>query len=180
MYVCFLWCNVALPLMPKATAIWLVDNTALTFEQIAEFCGMHVLEVEAIANGELGTNMSGFDPIIASQLTQEEIARCEADPTARLMLQSIANYDFIDKTKKYIAVSKRQNKPDAIAWLLKYYPEIAESDVCSLLGTTKITVRSIKNKTHRNFNNIVPKSPVVLGICTEKDLAYIIEKSKKE
>ena len=168
------------PLMPKATAIWLVENTALTFEQIATFCGLHVLEIEAIANGEMGTNMAGLDPVISSQLTHEEIARCEADPNAVLQLKAVHNFNDAKRTGKYTPVSKRQTKPNAIAWLVKYYPEIEESDICSLLGTTKATIRAIKNKTHKRYDELVPKSPVVLELCSEKDLDFIIAKTKRE
>ncbi len=165
--------------MPKATAIWLVENTALTFEQIATFCGLHVLEVEAIANGELGTNMAGLDPVISAQLTHEEIARCEADPKAVLQLKDTPHFDNAKKTGKYTPVSKRQKKPDAIAWLLKYYPEMQENDICTLLGTTRATIRAIKNKTHKRQEELTPKSPVVLGLCSEKDLDFMIAKTQR-
>ncbi len=170
-----------LPLMPRATAIWLVDNTSLTFKQIADFCGLHVLEVEAIANGDMDGKMSGFDPIVSSQLTVEEIKRCESDPETTLTLKTNP-YFFEDKKiqKKYTPRFKRQDKPDAIAWLVKYYPELPENDICKLIGTTKGTIHSIKNKTHRNSSKLAPKSPVVLGLCSKAELDFVISKLKRE
>lgn len=169
------------PLMPKATAIWLVDNTSLTFEQIAEFCGLHILEIEAIANGELDTKMAGFDPIVASQLTVEEIKRCEQNVNAKLNLKT--NPYFVEEKKlksKYTPRSKRQDKPDAVAWIIKYYPDIPESDICKLIGTTKATIRLIKNKTHKNSSNMTPKSPASLGLCSESELDFVISKLSRE
>ncbi len=169
------------PLMSKATAIWLVENTSLTFEQIANFCGIHILEVESIADGEFDSKMSGFDPIVSSQLTIDEIRRCEKNPSASLRLKT--NPYFEDKNKsnaKYTPRSKRQDKPDAIAWIVKYYPEIPEQDICSLVGTTKATVHSIKNKTHKNYANLNPKSPVVLGLCSEAEFDYVVAKLSRE
>ena len=170
-----------LPLMPKATAIWLVENTSLTFKQIADFCGLHILEVESIADGDMDTKLAGFDPIISSQLTHEEIERCEKDPNASLNLISSDFENTNSKvSKKYTPRSKRQDKPDAIAWIVKYYPELPESDVCSLLGTTKATVRSIKNKTHKNFQSIKPRSPVAIGLCTQSELDFFVSKLSRE
>lgn len=167
--------------MPKATAIWLVDNTSLTFEQIADFCGLHILEVESIANGDLDAKLAGFDPIISAQLTNEEIKRCEKDPKASLTLMPQNNIVEESKvTKKYTPRSKRQDKPDAIAWIVKYYPELPENDVCSLIGTTKATLRSIKNKTHKNFQNIKPRSPVSLGLCSQNELDFVVSKLSRE
>lgn len=168
------------PLMPKATAIWLVDNTALTFDQIADFCGLHVLEIEAIAN-EMDGKMAGFDPITSSQLTLDEIKRCESDPESRLCLQENPYSAAESKLKtKYTPRLKRQDKPDAIAWLIKYYPNLPDSDICKLIGTTKATVHSLRNKTHRNMSTLNPRNPVVLGLCTDAELDYVIAKLTRE
>lgn len=169
------------PLMPKATAIWLVDNTSLTFQQIADFCGLHVLEIEAIANGELDGKMAGLDPIVASQLSVEEIKRCENDSSAKLQLKTNPYFEKELKRKnKYIPRSKRQDKPDAIAWLVKYYPEMPDADICSLISTTKGTIVSIRNKTHKSMANITPRSPAILGLCSEPELDFVIAKLKRE
>jgi hypothetical protein len=162
--------------MPKATAIWLIDNTSLTFEQIASFCGLHPLEIESLANGETGQHMSGFDPIVSSQLEVDEIRRCENDPTARLRLKTNMYLESESKVKKYTPKSKRSDKPDAILWLLKCYPEMPESDICSLLGTTKHTIRSIKNKTHKSSHTAKPRSPAAIGLCSEQELDLAISK----
>jgi hypothetical protein len=165
-----------LPLMPKATAIWLVENTALTFQQIADFCGLHFLEIESIANGDFDSKMSGLDPIVSSQLTLEEINRCEKDPSTKLQLKDCHHLELRAISRKYTPKAKRQDKPDAIAWILKYYPDISEHDICNLIGTTKMTIRAIKNKTHRNISTINPRSPTSLGLCTETDLDFIVSK----
>lgn len=171
----------ALPLMPKATAVWLVENTTLTFEQIAVFCGMHPLEVQAIADGEAAVGMVGFDPIASGQLTHAEIDRCLADPSTHLVLNPpVDAAALLSKKKgKYTPVSKRQDRPDAIAWLLKNHPEISDARVCKLLGTTKPMVLAVKNRTHWNSSNIKPKNPVVMGFCTQAELDAAIESSKK-
>lgn len=139
-----------LPLMPKATAVWLVENTALTFEQISEFCGMHSLEVQAIADGEVAIGMQGCDPIADGELTQEEIDRCSADPNARLKSaeRRVPIPEARPKGARYTPVSKRQDRPDAIAWLLKNYPELSDSQVCKLVGTTKPTIDKVRDRTH--------------------------------
>ncbi|MDR1034549.1 MAG: DUF1013 domain-containing protein [Holosporales bacterium] len=169
------------PLMPKATAIWLLENTSLTFTQISEFCGLHILEIESLANGSMDSRMRGFDPISSSQLTLDEIHRCEMDPNSKLVMKSS---QFIDQpkklTKKYTPRVKRQDRPDAILWLLKYYPEIAEQDICILLGTTKIMIRSIKNRTYKEISNLKPRSPVALGLCTEVELDFVISKTSRQ
>ena len=168
------------PLMPKATALWLIENTALTFDQISEFCKLHILEVESIANGEYDAKMSGFDPITSSQLTLEEIRRCENDPSASLQLKHFEySTDNQKLQKKYTPKAKRQDKPDAIAWLLKYYPELPEQDICKLIGTTKATIHSIKNKTHKNSATLKPRSPVSMGICSEIDFDFVVAKTKR-
>ena len=166
----------ALPLMPKATAVWLIENTALNFDQIADFCGFHSLEIQALADNESSMSMVGFDPIASSQLTLEEIKRCELDPSARLSLRPVVDADSILGKKKgrYTPVSKRQDRPDAIAWLLKYYSEMSEPQICRLLGTTKPMIRSIKSKTHWNSANIKPQSPVQAGLCTQVELDQVL------
>jgi len=167
------------PLMPKATAIWLIENTTLTFQQIADFCGIHLLEVQAIANEESSQGMMGASPLAMGQLTQEEIERCEKDPHEKLKIQtSISEILLNAKTKKqdsgrgsrYTPRARRGERPDAIAWLLKQYPSIPDADVIKLVGTTKATVIAIRNRTHWNMTNIKPKSPVVLGFCTQEEL----------
>ncbi|MDR1488809.1 MAG: DUF1013 domain-containing protein [Holosporales bacterium] len=172
-----------LPLMPRATAIWLVEHTSLTFAQIADFCGLHMLEVESIADGETESCMIGFDPIVSSQLTMEEIKRCEADPQTSLKLNFNPHLEEIRSKRtsaKYTPRSKRQDKPDAIAWIIKYYPEMPESDICNLIGTTKSTIKMIRNKTYKNFAKIVAKSPVVLGLSSEAELDFVIAKLSRE
>jgi uncharacterized protein len=172
----------AAPLMPKATAIWLVENTALTFEQIATFCELHILEVQAIADGESGTNMIGLNPFTTGQLSEQEVKRCEQDTQARLVLNPIVTADSVlgKKTRKYTPVSKRQDRPDAIAWLLKFHPELSDPAIARLLGTTKNMINSVRSKTHWNSQNIKPRSPVHLGLCRQVELDAAIEKAQKE
>ena len=162
----------ARPLMPKATAVWLLDNTALTFEQIAEFCGMHLLEVQAIADGEVAIGMQGLDPVAAGELTKEEIDRCVADSSASLKPaeQKIPQPKARPKGARYTPLSKRQVRPDGIAWLLKNYPELSDGQISKLVGTTKPTINSVRDKTHWNSPNIKPQNPVGLGLCSEPDL----------
>jgi hypothetical protein len=164
------------PLMPKATAVWLIENTSLTFEQIAEFCGMHPLEVQAIADGEVAQGIVGYDPIQNGQLTREEIARCEADPTARLQLleSPLPQPKSRSKGARYTPVSKRHDRPDGIAWILRHHPEVPDSAIAKLLGTTKETIEKIRNKTHWNSANIKPRDPVLLGLCSQSDLNAVI------
>jgi len=162
----------ALPLMPKATAVWLVENTALSFEQIADFCGLHPLEVQAIADGEVATGIVGLDPIANGQISKGELERCEADADLRLKL-NITDYPQPRqklKGARYTPVSKRQDRPDAIAWLLKHHPELSDAQLSKLIGTTKPTIQSVREKTHWNATNIKPRNPVTLGLCTELDL----------
>lgn len=166
----------ALPLMPKATAVWLIDNTKLTFDQIARFCGMHPLEVKGVADGEVAVGIVGLDPVANGQLTAEEIARCEADPTADLKLLEPTVPLQRQKTKgaKYTPLSKRQDRPDAIAWLLKYHPEVPDAQIQKLLGTTKATIDSVRNRTHWNHANIKPRDPVGLGMCSQAELDRVL------
>lgn len=169
-----------LPLMPKATAIWLVENTTLTFDQIAEFCGMHPLEVQGIADDEVAGGIVGQNPITARQLTREEIERCEADASAKLMIVSTTK-QYIDtkrnqkKKGRYTPVARRQDKPDAIAWLLKHAPDITDAQIVRLIGTTKNTIKSIRDKSHWNWGNIQPKDPVLLGLCSQGELNALLE-----
>jgi uncharacterized protein len=168
------------PLMPKATAVWLIENTGLTFEQIAEFCNIHPLEVQAIADGESSVGMVGFNPITSQQLTADEIKRCEADSSAHLQLTPpITAESLLGKKKtRYTPVSKRQDRPDAIAWLLKFHPNLTDTQICQLLGTTKPMIKSIRTKTHWNSTNIKPRSPVQLGLCTQTELDAAIRSAQ--
>lgn len=173
-----------LPLMPKATAVWLIDNTSLTFEQIAEFCGMHELEVKGIADGEVARGVMGYDPITNGQLTKEEIDRCCKNPVAKLILKTNSTYEAVvsakKKTAKYTPVARRQDKPDAIYWIIKNFPEISDAKITKLLGTTKSTVEAVRDRTHWNIQNIKPRDPVLLGICTQTELDNFIEMARLE
>jgi uncharacterized protein len=166
----------AVPLMPKATAVWLVENTSLTFEQIADFCGLHPLEIQAIADGEVANQMQGLDPVANGQTTAEEIARCQADPQARLKLspQALPPQLFRHKGPRYTPIAKRQDKPDAIAFLLKSYPEMTEAQISKLIGTTKPTIAAVRDRTHWNSPNIKPRHPVELGLCTFEELEGVV------
>ena len=169
----------AQPLMPKATAVWLIDNTSLTFEQIAAFCELHVLEVQAIADGEVSAGIQGFDPVQNGQVTREEIDRCQTDPSSRLAMAKSNLPKPADRTKgpKYVPVAKRGDKPDAIAWLLKHHEELKDSQIARLVGTTKDTINKVRDRTHWNSPHITPRHPVFLGLCSQKDLDAAIEKA---
>jgi len=162
----------ALPLMPKATAVWLVENTALSFEQIAAFCGLHHLEVQAIADGEVAVGMVGLDPVANGQLTKAEIARCEKDPNARLKLlvPDLPQPAARSKGPRYTPITKRGDKPDAIAWLIKHHPELSDAQLSRMIGTTKPTIAAVRDRTHWNAANIKPRNPVLLGLCTQREL----------
>ena len=165
------------PLMPKATTVWLLDNTTLTFEQIAAFCELHMLEIQAIADEEVAIGMQGLDPVRGGELDIEEIKRCEADPSARLAMTKTAEGHAKQQKKKkarYTPVSKRQDRPDAIFWLLKNYPEITDAQIGKLVGTTKPTINSIRDRTHWNSTNITAQNPVGLGLCTSSELEKAI------
>ena len=171
----------SLPLMPKATAVWLVENTSLSFEQIAAFCGMHALEVQGIADGEVAIGIVGLDPIASGQLTREEIVRCEADKATRLQ---IAKSDLPEITPRgkganYTPVSKRQDRPHAIAWLLRHHPELTEAQIRHLVGTTNSTIQKIRDRTHPETPNLKPRDPVALGLCTQAQLDEAIEKAHR-
>ncbi|MGA1859972.1 DUF1013 domain-containing protein [Brevundimonas sp. HT1-5] len=158
--------------MPKATAVWLVENTSLSFEQIAAFCGMHSLEVQAIADGEVAVGMVGLDPIANGQLTKQEIERCEKNQDLRLKLlvADLPQVASRSKGPRYTPITKRGDKPDAIAWLLKHHPELSDAQVCRLIGTTKPTIAAVRDRTHWNVANIKPRSPVMLGLCSQREL----------
>lgn len=168
-----------LPLMQKATAVWLVENTTLTFQQIAEFCGLHELEVNGIADGEVAQGIKGFDPIANRQLTPEEIRRCEADPKARLRLMKnpAAEGETKRKGPRYTPLSKRQERPAAIAWLVKFHPELSDGAISKLVGTTKPTIQTIRERTHWNIANIAPVDPVALGMCRQTELDAAVAKA---
>lgn len=171
-----------LPLMPKATAVWLVENTALSFEQIADFCGMHPLEIQGIADGEVSGGIRGLDPIANGQLAMDEIKKAETDPKARLQILGTAKQYITQKTKgsRYTPVARRQDKPDAIAWLIKHYPTMADAQIAKLVGTTKNTIQAVRGKTHWNSNNIKPRDPVLLGLCTQTHLDAAVASIKVE
>jgi len=167
-----------LPLMPMATAVWLVDNTSLTFEQIAEFCGLHPLEVQGIADEQIATHMVGLDPVANGQLTWDEIERCQKDPNARLQLrQDEVPARTRSRGPRYTPVSRRQDRPDAIAWLLRNHPELSDAQICRLIGTTKSTIAAIRDRTHWNIANIKPRDPVGLGLCKQIELDDAVAKA---
>ncbi|MCF8463140.1 MAG: DUF1013 domain-containing protein [Rickettsiaceae bacterium] len=166
-----------IPLMPKATAMWLVDNTSLTFRQIATFCGLHELEIKAMADGDAMYNISPLNPISNRQLTKEEIERCQKDSTAEIKLLHIFADDVLssNNTKtKYVPKALRRNKLDAILWFNTNYPQIPDNKIAKLLGTTKNTIQAIKEKTHSNFENLRARDPVILGLCTQAELNHLL------
>jgi hypothetical protein len=169
------------PLMPKATAVWLVENTALTFDQIAEFCGLHPLEVQAIADGEVAVQMLGLDPVANGQTTAAEIERCQADPEARLKLLETAIPPQYQRHKgpRYTPIAKRQDKPDAIFYLLRNHAELSDAQICKLVGTTKPTINSVRDRSHWNSPNIKPRHPVGLGLCTLEELDQAVTKATR-
>ncbi len=170
----------AQPLMPHATAAWLVDNTALTFQQIATFCGLHILEVQAIADDTAGVKLTGRDPVRAHELTMEEIEKGQADPD--YALQMLAGPDHVRRTKgpRYTPVSKRQDKPDGIAWLIRNHPEVSSAAIGKLIGTTRTTIDAIRDRSHWNIANITPKDPVTLGLCSQRELDALVAKAAKK
>jgi len=168
-------------LMPKATAVWLVNNTTLTFEQIAAFCELHSLEVQGIADGEVAIGIVGLDPTVNGQLTKEEIARCEADPAGRLKMEKPTIPLPAPRTKgpRYTPVAKRQDKPDAVAWLVRHHPELTDAQISKLIGTTKQTIAAVRDRSHWNFANLRPRDPVLLGLCTQSDLNAAVLRARK-
>lgn len=165
-----------LPLMRKATAVWLVENTALTFAQIAEFCGLHELEVQGIADGDVAAGIIGQNPILSGQLSREEISRCEADSKASLVLTKSAasKIKASEKPSKYTPIARRQDKPDGISYLLKYFPEISNAHIKKLIGTTDKMIDSIRSRTNWNMRNIKPRDVVLLGLCSQSQFNDII------
>jgi uncharacterized protein len=170
---------VAQPLMPHATASWLVDNTSLSFDQIADFCGLHILEVQAIADDTAATKLTGRDPVRAHELTQDEIDKGQADPAYRLKM--IKGPEQVRRTKgpRYTPVSKRQDKPDGIAWIIRNHPEITDGAISNLIGTTRTTIAAIRDRSHWNIANITPKDPVTLGLTTQRELDAAVAKASK-
>ena len=169
------------PLMPKATAVWLVEHTALSFDQIAEFCTLHKLEVQAIADGEVAIGINGLDPIVSGQLTADEIKRCEEDPRARLKMvkTDLPQVAMRSKGPRYTPVSKRAEKPDAIAYLIKSYPDLQDAQVARLLGTTKETIAKVRDRSHWNASNIKPQNPVLAGLCKQSDLDAALKRAQR-
>ncbi len=171
--------NQSTPLMPHATATWLVDNTGLTFEQIAEFCGIHILEVQAMADDLAGSKYMGRDPVHAGELTQEEIERGQDDSQYRLKMNRAPIAVSRTKGARYTPVSKRQDKPDGIAWLLRNHPELSDAQISKLIGTTRTTIAAIRERSHWNIANIQPKDPVTLGLCSQRELDATVAKAAK-
>jgi len=171
------------PLMPKATAVWLVDNTSLSFAQIADFCGVHELEVKGIADGEVAQGIKGLDPVTSGQLTREEIARGETDPRYRLKLAEPKVRVPEPKRKRgprYTPVSRRQDRPNAILWLLRNHAELKDSQIMALVGTTKTTIQAIRERSHWNSTNLTPQDPVTLGLCSQLELDMEVRRASQD
>ena len=170
------------PLMAKATAVWLVDNTTLSFKQIADFCGMHELEVQGIADGDVATGVKGFDPVGSNQLDEAEIEKGQKDPAYKLKLKHnpAAEGEELRRGPRYTPLSKRQDRPNAILWLVKFHPELADSQIAKLVGTTKPTITSIRERTHWNIQNMQPIDPVALGLCRQSELDAAVQKAAKK
>jgi len=171
---------VAQPLMPHATASWLVDNTSLSFEQIAEFCGLHILEVQAIADDTAATKLTGRDPVRAHEITMDEIEKGQNNPGYTLKMEK--GPDQIRRTKgpRYTPVSKRQDKPDGIAWIIRNHPEISDGAIGKLIGTTRTTIQALRERSHWNIANIIPKDPVTLGLCSQRELDALVTRAAKK
>jgi hypothetical protein len=173
------------PLMPKATAVWLVENTALSFDQVAEFCKLHPLEVKAIADGDAAQGIKGLDPILTGQLTREEIEKAVADPEHRLQLSNpkVRLPEAKGAKKKgprYTPVSRRQDRPNAILWLIRNHPELKDAQIMRLVGTTKSTIQGIRERTHWNAASLTPLDPVTLGLCSQIELDFEVQRASKE
>lgn len=170
------------PIMAKATAVWLVDNTTLTFQQIADFCGMHELEVQGIADGDVAAGVKGFDPVANNQLTSDEISKGEADPGYRLKLKFNPAAQGEEKRRgpRYTPLSKRQDRPNAILWLVKFHPELSDGQISKLVGTTKPTIQSIRERTHWNIQQMQPVDPVALGLCKQIELDAAVQKAARK
>lgn len=169
----------AQPLMPHATASWLVDNTALSFPQIAEFCGLHILEIQAIADDMAATKLTGRDPVRAGELSMAEIEKGQKDSNYRLVMLKGPDQQRRTKGPRYTPVSKRQDKPDGIAWIIRNHPEVSDGQISKLIGTTRTTIAAIRDRTHWNIANIVPKDPVTLGLCSQRELDAVVAKAAK-
>ena len=169
------------PLMPMATAVWLVENTTLTFKQIANFCNLHELEIQGIADGEVAKGIMAYNPIISGQLSREEIELSSKDQNRPLQIKNadieISSLD--KKIKKYVPLSKRQDKPDSALWLIKHHPQLKDSQIAKLIGITKNSVTSIRNKSYWNYNNLNPKDPVAMSLFSQKELIQAIEKAER-
>src|SRR5918995_2634218 len=172
------------PLMPKATAVWLVENTSLSFDQIADFCKLHPLEVKGIADGEVAAGIKGFDPVSNGQLTREELEKAQGDPEYRLKLaQSKVKLPEVKPTKKgprYTPVSRRQDRPNAILWLLRNHPELKDAQIMRLVGTTKATIQQVRERTHWNSSQLQPMDPVTLGLTSQIDLDFEVQRAAKD
>jgi len=169
--------------MPKATAVWLVDNSSMTFEQIADFCGLHPLEVKGIADGEVARDIRGADPISNGQLTREELDAAQADPNYRMRAQQSRHAELLKPAKKaprYTPVSRRQDRPDAIAWFVRNHPEITDAQIAKVLGTTKATIDQVRNRTHWNATNVKPVDPVSLGLVGQLELDALVKKAAEK
>ncbi len=173
----------ATPLMPKATAVWLVDNTSLTFEQIGEFCGLHPLEVKGIADGEVAQGIKGMDPVAAGQLTREVIEKAQEDSTVKLEVPA-PKHEVPERPQRkgprYTPLSRRQDKPDAIYWMIRNHPEVSDAQVAKLIGTTKPTINAIRDRTHWNSSNLKPVDPVSLALCTQMELDDVVRKAAEK
>ncbi|HEY5290231.1 MAG TPA: cell cycle transcriptional regulator TrcR [Caulobacteraceae bacterium] len=170
-------------LMPKATAVWLVDNSSMTFEQIADFCGLHPLEVRGIADGEVARDIRGADPISNGQLTREELDRAQSDPKYRMKAQKSRHAEMLKPARKgprYTPVSRRQDRPDAIAWFVRNHPEISDAQISKALGTTKATIDQVRNRTHWNSTNVKPVDPVSLGLVGQLELDALVKKASEK
>ena len=171
-----------LPLMPKATTVWLIENTTLSFTQIAEFCGLHVLEVQGIADEEVAVGIKGKNPIASGELTSENISECENDVSKKLELQFtkiISSSRKKRKSPRYTPLSRRQDRPNAISWLLKFHPELSDAQISKLIGTTKSTITQIRERSHWNIQNVTQKDPIMLGLCSQNDLESVVIKARK-
>ena len=171
----------AKPIMARATAVWLVDNTTLTFKQIADFVEMHELEVQGIADGDVAVGVKGFDPVANNQLDATEISKAEADPMHKLKLKFNPSAVGEEKRRgpRYTPLSKRQDRPASILWLVKFHPELSDAQISKLIGTTKPTIQTIRERTHWNIQNIQPKDPVTLGLCSQRELDAVVAKAAK-
>lgn len=167
------------PIMARATAVWLCDNTTLTFKQIADFCGFHELEVQGIADGDVAVGVKGFDPVANNQLTQEELDKAEKNPLHKLKLKFNAAAQGEEKRRgpRYTPLSKRQDRPASIFWLVKFHPELSDGQISKLVGTTKPTIQAIRDRTHWNINNLEPIDPVALGLCKQSELDAAVQKA---